>query len=103
MEFSRQEYRSGLPFPTPGDLPNSGTEPGSPVSVELQVNSLPAEPSGKPRINHIWLEIKNMNVMTKGLPRWLRGEEPACQYRRRGRCRFDPCVRKMTKEVWFHV
>ena len=31
MEFSRQEYWSGLPFPSPGDLPNPGTEPGSPA------------------------------------------------------------------------
>ena len=31
MGFSRQEYRSGLPFPSPGDLPNPGIEPGSPA------------------------------------------------------------------------
>ena len=31
MGFSRQEYWSGLPFPSPGDLPNSGIEPGSPA------------------------------------------------------------------------
>ena len=31
MEFSRQEHWSGLPFPSPGDLPNSGIEPGSPA------------------------------------------------------------------------
>ena len=31
MEFSRQEYWSGLPFPSPGDLPNTGTEPMSPT------------------------------------------------------------------------
>ena len=31
MEFSRQEYWSGLPFPSPGDLPDTGTEPGSPA------------------------------------------------------------------------
>ena len=31
MGFSRQEYWSGLPFPSPGDLPDPGTEPGSPV------------------------------------------------------------------------
>ena len=31
MEFSRQEYRSGLPFPSPGDLPDPGIEPGSPA------------------------------------------------------------------------
>ena len=44
MGFSRQEYWSGLPFPSPGDLPNSGIEPRSPT---LQANSLPAEPPGK--------------------------------------------------------
>ena len=44
-EFSRQEYWSGLPFPFPGDLPNSGTEPGSPA---LQADALPSEPPGKP-------------------------------------------------------
>ena len=38
MEFSRQEYWSGLPFPSPGDLPHSGMEPGSPA---LQAESLP--------------------------------------------------------------
>ena len=40
MRFSRQEYWSGLPFPSPGDLPNPGIKSGSPA---LQVGSLPAE------------------------------------------------------------
>ena len=44
MEFSRQEYCSGFPFPSPGDLPKSEKEPGSPA---LQVYSLPSEPPGK--------------------------------------------------------
>ena len=43
--FSRQEYRSRLPCPPPGDLPNPETEPRSPT---LQADSLPAEPPGKP-------------------------------------------------------
>ena len=43
--FSRQEYWSGQPFPSPGDLPNPGIEPRSPT---LQVDSLPSEPQGKP-------------------------------------------------------
>ena len=43
--FSRQEYWSGLPFPSPGDLPNPGIEPGSPA---LQTDALPSEPPGKP-------------------------------------------------------
>ena len=40
MGFSRQEYCSGLPFPSPGDLPNPGIEPGSPA---FQAESLPSE------------------------------------------------------------
>ena len=45
MGFSRQEYWSGLPFPSPVDLPNPGIEPGSPA---LQTDALPSEPPGKP-------------------------------------------------------
>ena len=45
MEFSRQEYRSGLPFPSPGDLPDPGIEPRS---TTLQADSLPIELLGKP-------------------------------------------------------
>ena len=43
--FSRQEYRSGLPFPFPGDLPDPGIKLRSPA---LQADSLTAEPQGKP-------------------------------------------------------
>ena len=43
-EFSRQEYWSGQPFPSPGDLPDPGTESGSPA---LQADSLLSEPPGK--------------------------------------------------------
>ena len=47
LGFSRQEHWSGLPCPPPGDLPNSGIEPGSPA---LQADSLPSEPPGKPSV-----------------------------------------------------
>ena len=53
MEFSRQKYWSGLPFPTSGDLSNPGIEPMSPVLPALQASSLPAEPPGSPRIQSI--------------------------------------------------
>ena len=45
MEFSRQEYWSGLPFLSSGDLPDPGIKPGSPA---LQRDSLLSEPPGKP-------------------------------------------------------
>ena len=45
MGFSWQEYWSGLPFPFPGNLPDQGIEPGFP---DLQADSLPSEPPGKP-------------------------------------------------------
>ena len=41
MEFSKQEYWSGLPFPSPGDLPNSGIEPVFPVAPALHVDPVP--------------------------------------------------------------
>ena len=43
MEFSRHEYWSGVPFPSPGDLPDPGIEPRSPA---LQGDALPSEPPG---------------------------------------------------------
>ena len=45
MGFSRQEYWSGLPFPSPGDLPDPGLEPRS---ITLQADTLPSEPPGMP-------------------------------------------------------
>ena len=47
MEFSRSEYWSGYPFPSPGELPNPGIKPRSPA---LQADSLPTETQGKPRL-----------------------------------------------------
>ena len=55
MGFSRQEYWSRLPCPSPGDLPNPGIEPRSPT---LQVDSLPSKPPGKPDI-YYWELQKN--------------------------------------------
>ena len=55
MEFSRQEYWNGLPFPSPGDLPNPGIEPGSPT---LQADALPSEPPG----NYIGLVWGKMDI-----------------------------------------
>ena len=52
MEFSRQEYWSGLPFPSPGDLPDSGIEPVS-CLLNWQVGSLPLAPPGKPNSSHL--------------------------------------------------
>ena len=43
MGFSRKEYWSGLPFPSPGDLPHPGIQPGS---TALQADALPSKPPG---------------------------------------------------------
>ena len=48
-EFSRKEYWSGLPCPPPGDLPNPGIRPRSPI---LQVIPWPSEPPGKPNLTY---------------------------------------------------
>ena len=68
MDFSRQEYWNGLPFPSPGDLPDKGCEPGSPA---LLADSLPSELPGKP-IYFLFLPTSewklkiNMKVKTPG-------------------------------------
>ena len=57
MGFSRQEYQSRLPFPSPGDLTNPGVEPGS---FALQEDSLPSEPPGKP---HVYKHVYKIHVL----------------------------------------
>ena len=52
IEFSQQEYWSGLPSPSPGDLPDPEIKPRSPA---LQVDSLPTELLGKPLLLNHWL------------------------------------------------
>ena len=52
MRFSMQEYCSGLPFPSPGDLGNLGIEPESPT---LQADALLSEPPGKPGV--LWIFV----------------------------------------------
>ena len=62
MEFSRQEHWSQLPFPSPGDLPNPGVEPGSST---LQADALPSEPTPlTPPQFHV--EILTPKVMVLG-------------------------------------
>ena len=58
MGFSRQEYWSGLPFPFPGDLPDLGIEPRSPVAPALQADSLPLSHQGSPwGRTDIWIHM----------------------------------------------
>ena len=56
VEFFRQEYWSGLPFPSPGDLPDPGVEPGSPA---LRADALPSEPPGSNMCPCIGRQILN--------------------------------------------
>ena len=79
MAFSRPGYRSGLPFPSPGHLPNPGIKPRSPT---LQVDSLPAEPPGKPEL---WWLGPNSPVGTI-LPSCHRAFRPG-----------------LTSDLWAHV
>ena len=64
MEFSRQEYWNGLPFPTPGDLPNLGIEP---ESLALAGRSFTTEPSGKPQNTIHWLEVNPGQLLGRQL------------------------------------
>ena len=100
LGFSRQKYWSGLPFPSPGDLPNPGIESGSPV---LQADALPSEPFDliHPNvrttffIRYVYIigQKANLNLLLESLarlwawivPLWLRGGNwknvlPKCAY-----------------------
>ena len=81
MGFFRQKYWSGLPFPPPGDLPDPGVEPTSPMSPASQVDSLPAEPYwGFP----VAQMVKNLHAMQE--------------------TRFDPWVRKIPwRREWLPI
>ena len=80
MEFPRQEYWSGLPFPFPGDLPNPEIKPGSPA---LQVDSLPSKPPGKSHAKHIYLyiciHVENSERDGNARPPDLPLEKPVCR------------------------
>ena len=67
MGFSRQEYWSVLPFPSPGDLPDPGIEPRSPL---LQVDTLPSEPPGMLRKTGLKYFLIN-DKMAKGKSRHI--------------------------------
>ena len=69
MEFSRPEYWSGQPFPSPRDLPDPGIEPRSPA---LQVDSLPAELSGKAK-----MKVAQSKILSK-LQNFRLGHVLAC-------------------------
>ena len=82
MEFPSQEYWSGLPFLSPGDLTNPGMEPRS---AALQADSLLSEPPGKPKEclyknaiffmsqDHHWLVTATMDVSVIAVPKYLFG------------------------------
>ena len=70
MELSRQQYWSGLPCPSLGDLPNPGIEPRSPT---LQADSLPSEPPGKPwweGDRYVKTQVKKVSVAHSCLNLW---------------------------------
>ena len=67
MEFSRQEYWSRLPFPSPEDLPDAGIYPTSPT---LHADSLPSEPTGKPML----VNLNKVEKFENHLPCFIRGK-----------------------------
>ena len=66
MEFSRQEYCSRVPFPSPGDLPDPGLEPLSPASPALAVRFFTTQSPGKP-FKYFYLETITANVLRNRL------------------------------------
>ena len=66
-EFSKQEYWSGLPFPSPGDLPDPGTEPGSPALRQSLVLSERADGGSEPLLSVV--HLNSTKLLDQNLPR----------------------------------
>ena len=110
MEFSRQEYWSGLPFPS-GDLPDPGIEPRPPT---LQVEALLSELSG-----NVWGETRNnltdmhplrgahcgvVDLSAEVTPGDVIGKESTCQCKRHKRHGFSPWIWKIAqRRKWQHT
>ena len=87
MGFSRQEYWSGLPFPSPGDLPNPGIEPGSPA---LQTDALSSEPPGKPTVVWLWpqVNIRERTQLHPSTENWIK--DLLCMILHQNKTQFPP-------------
>ena len=73
MGFSRQEYWSGLPFPSPGDLPNPGIDPGFPT---LEADALTSEPPGNVYLILKWSEVKSLSRVGLFVTPWTVAYQP---------------------------
>ena len=87
MGFPRQEYWSGLPFLSPGALPNPGIEPASRMSPELQVDSLLAESSGKGIPDG---SDSKESAYNEGDPGWTLSQEDSLEKRKATLCSILP-------------
>ena len=70
LGFPRQKYWSGLPFPSPGDLPDPRIKPESPV---LQMNSLSSKPPGKPGLIHSSIQLRKQKYLSLGVVTQISG------------------------------
>ena len=91
MEFSRQEYWNGFPFPSPGDLPNPGIEPRSPT---LQADALLSELPGKPPKSGKGYSYKEREIWRH------KHTEDNAMWRRRQRLEQAICKPRNSKDCW---
>ena len=87
MGLSQQEYWSGLPFPTPGDLPDPGSKPHLLCLLHCRCEFFTAEPPGKPGIV---VQMFCWNLLRVHCKRWLGGKEFACHARDAGDAGSSP-------------
>ena len=95
MRFPRQQYWSGLSFPPPGDLPDSGVKPMSLESSALGGGFFTTEPSGKQKAQH-WQDKAENDV----LELWKSRFHAPLASPYMGRCQRDPPIRRVTWFSW---
>ena len=99
IEFSRPEYWSESPFPSPGDLPNPGIKPRSPA---LQEDSLPTEPQGKPKNTRVGSLFLLQQIFPTQESNWglLHCRQILYQLSYEGRSNRLP-IKKKSDFIWF--
>ena len=100
--FARQEYWSGLPFPSPGDLPDPGIETEFAVSPAFQAESLPTEPSGKPAVC-IYQDVNKHIIQRFVRKEWDRRERNPKKEGKATVWNFfvlDECLFSKTRSCW---
>ena len=104
--FSRQEYWGGLPFPSPGDLPNPRIEPTFPASPALEGEFFTTEPPWKPHSEYMkWSEVKSLSHVWLFVTPWTVAyqDSPSMEFSRQEYWSGSPFPSPVRLHTWLQI